>query len=207
MPTRNVVKIYGSGQYYHVYNRGVDKMDIFRSDENYQYFIYLLARSLGREVVKDKSGRAFNNYAELIDLCAYCLMPNHFHMLIYLKENDGITAFMRSVMTAYSGYFNKKYCRKGPLFQSTFLASRITNEGYFWHITRYIHLNPIDIGADWRTYQYSSVAAYLGDDEPWLHSEHFVNTSNEKVAYSRFLADYTDMHNTLKLVKSELAES
>lgn len=206
MPTRNVVKNYGSGYYYHVYNRGVDKMDIFRSDEDYEYFIYLLTRSLGDEILKDRGGRAFSNYAELVDLCAYCLMPNHFHMLIYLKEEQGITALMRSVMTAYSGYFNKKYCRKGPLFQNTFLASRITHESYFWHITRYIHLNPMDIGVDWSTYAYSSVLAYLeGDADSWLHPEHVVRTDTERGVYRKFLLDYTDVHNTLKLVKNELA--
>lgn len=207
MPTRNVVKVYGSDQYYHVYNRGVDKMDIFRSDEDSNYFMYLLKRSLGSEIMKDKSGRAYNNYAEKVELNAFCLMPNHFHLLVYLKEADGLTEFMRSVMTAYSGYFNKKYCRKGPLFQNTFLASRVTRESYFWHITRYIHLNPMDIGQDWREYEYSSVRDYLQEAEnDWVHPERFVTSEVESRRYEKFLEDYTDMHTTLALIKAELAE-
>lgn len=120
MPTRNVVKTYYENGYYHVYNRGVDKMDIFRDEDDFKYFTYLLYRALGKETSRDKNGRSYANFAEVVELCAYCLMPNHFHLLLYLKEREGITALMRSLMTAYSGYFNKKYRRKGPLFQNTF---------------------------------------------------------------------------------------
>lgn len=208
MPTRNVVKVYCAGGYYHVYNRGVDKMDIFRDEQDFRYFIYLLRRALGTEKMRDDSGREYKNFSELVELCAYCLMPNHFHMLLYLKEDEGITSLMRSVMTSYSGYFNAKYRRKGPLFQNTFLASHVTREAYFWHITRYIHLNPADIGEDWRTYEFSSIKSFTGEaTETWLHPEHFVETAEERRQYEKFVDDYLDMHTTLSVIKKQLADA
>ena len=205
MPTKNIVKIYGEGHYYHAYNRGVDRMDIFREPSDYFYFMSLMKRHLSSEQVEDKRGRPVPNYCERVELVAFCLMPNHYHLLFYLKERDGIEKFMRSGMTAYSRYFNTKYHRLGTLFQNHFLAARITNEAYFWHITRYIHLNPTDIGQDWRRYQYSSLPYFLGDRAAeWIHPEHIID--DDRVgAYLDFLADYEDAEQTLSDIKDELA--
>ena len=208
MPTRNIVKEYGEGQYYHVYNRGVAKASIFLEDNDYLYMLSLFKKYLGAEKRFDRFGRAIPCYAEEVDLIAYCLMPNHYHLMVYLKEKGGLVHLMRSVMTAYTMYFNKKYKRVGGLFQNHFLASRITDEAYFWHISRYIHLNPIDIGEDYKTYVYSSIGYFLGDKRAvWLHEEHIVKTTEERVRYSGFLKDYESVHNELDMVKHQLANS
>ncbi len=205
MPKRNLLKQYGEGEFYHLYNRGVAKMDIFRDKNDYEYMLYLLASHLGTTEVIDKKGRQLNNYSEKIDLVAYCLMPNHYHLFVYLKSQDGIEKLMRSVMTRYSMYFNRKYKRVGGLFESRFLASRITGESYFWHISRYIHLNPIELGVDYAQYAFSSVKNYIaGKNDEWLHPE-WVMDIGDSETYRQFLTDYESMHDLQKQIKAELA--
>lgn len=207
MPTKNVVKNYGENQYYHIYNRGVDKMDIFREESDYTFFLYLLKRYLSPGETKDTKGRLLPNYAESVDLIAYCLMPNHFHALVFLKQRDGLERLMRSLMTSYSRYFNRKYRRVGPLFQSRFLASLIAADAYFWHISRYIHLNPIDIGADWRTYPFSSIGYFIGARKAkWINPQQIIEpTPRGRSEYAQFVADYQDMRATLSAIKHDLA--
>jgi REP element-mobilizing transposase RayT len=208
MPKKNIVKIYGADQYYHIYNRGGNKNDIFREPSDYFYFLSLFKRYLSNESDLDSRGRSVSKYNDEVDLVAYCLMPNHFHLLCYLKEQQGIVHLMRSVMTSYTMYFNKKYKRSGKLYEGVFLASRIDNDIYLWQVSRYIHLNPIDIGADFRTYDYSSIDYFVGSKRAdWLHPEKLVETSADKREYLEFVSDYETMHQDLKFLKNVLASS
>jgi len=134
-------------------------------------------------------------------------MPNHFHLLCYLKQPDGIITLMRSVMTAYTMYFNKKYGRTGGLYEGVFLASRITNDAYLWHVTRYIHLNPMDLGRDYRSYPYSSLGYFAGTSHAsWLAANRLVESSKDQTEYLEFVADYETMHQDMKLLKNLLAD-
>ncbi|MBC7943157.1 transposase [Candidatus Saccharibacteria bacterium] len=206
MPKRNRIKIYGSGQYYHLYNRGVDRQNIFQEPGDYFYFLSLLKRHLSDTTATDSYGRAFAKFSEEVELMAFCLMPNHFHILCYLKEPDGIVHLMRSVMTAYSMYFNKKYQRTGGLYEGPFLASRIENEAYLWHVSRYIHLNPLDIGQDFRQYPYSSIAYFAGEKKAdWLRASNLIETDKDVREYLEFVADYETMHKEMKYLKNLLA--
>jgi putative transposase len=206
MPKRNSVKTYGADNYYHVYNRGVNKQDIFLEPEDRFCFLGLLKRHLSSEPETDSHKRQFSKFDEEIELIAFCLMPNHFHMLFYLKEPEGLVHLMRSVMTSYTMYFNKKYRRTGGLYESVFLASRITNDGYLWHVSRYIHLNPMDIGQNFRSYPYSSIDYFVGNKRAnWIHPEKLIQTSEEKVQYLEFVEDYQSMHDDMKLLKNILA--
>lgn len=208
MPTRNRVKIYGEDQFYHVYNRGVNKEDIFKDDADYVYFLSLLKRHLSPGESVDKYGRLIRKYDDKIELVAYCLMPNHYHLLCYLKDPEGLVGLTRSVMTAYTMYFNKKYKRVGPLYQERFLASNITSDFYLWHVSRYIHLNPITIGKNFRTYPYSSIDYYVGKKQSeWLHTERLVEKTEEKAKYLGFVSDYETMHKELDELKRILAAS
>ncbi|MFZ1812040.1 MAG: transposase [Candidatus Saccharimonadales bacterium] len=208
MPTRNIVKEYGEGEYYHAYNRGVAKMDIFKDDEDYAVLLNLFKRYLSPEIVRDAKRCPLPNYRESVDLVVYCLMPNHYHLLLYLKEKQGIEKLMRSVMTAYSGYFNKKYDRVGAIFQNHFLAARIPSDTYLWQVSRYIHLNPLDIGKDPLNYAFSSVAYYRGDKSAdWLRVEHLVETGEEKSQYMRFVTDDATRHYHAHAIKILLANS
>lgn len=208
MPKKNIVKLYGADQYYHIYNRGGNHKDLFLESNDYYYFLSLFKRYLSDEAEFDSSGRPFVKFDNQVELVAFCLMPNHFHILCYLMEPDGIIHLMRSVMTAYTMYFNKKYKNTGKLCESAFLASRIDTEMYLWQVSRYIHLNPIDAGFDFKTYNYSSIAYFDGDKHAsWLHPEKLVETDKDEKEYLEFVSDYQTMHQEMKFLKNILASS
>lgn len=143
------------GEYYHVYNRGVDKRDIFIDDHDHRRFIALLYVSNSTKPVDItthfQEGRAFlelfdrDRGDELVDIIAYCLMPNHFHLLLHEKVEGGITKFMGKLSTAYSMYFNSKNGRTGPLFSGRFKAKHADTDEYLKYLFAYIHLNPIKL--------------------------------------------------------------
>lgn len=206
MPKRNAIKQYGAGEYYHVYNRGASKMDIFREPIDYTFLLSLLKRYLSPGEKTSNSGHSTPNYADKVELIAYCLMPNHYHLFLYLREADGLMGLMRSVMTAYSMYFNRKYKHSGTLFEGRFLASHISSDIYYWQVSRYIHLNPLDIGEDLFNYPYSSVQYFVGDwHASWVHPEHVVE-NHEKERYKRELIDHKDWHKQVHNLRHILAD-
>lgn len=159
MPTRNSRKQYAPDTYYHVYSRGVNKQAIFLDEQDYAVFLGYLKRYLSPSTEKRPHHKPVRSFANEIDLLAFCLMPNHIHLLLYQYDDEkALASMLQRVFTCYSMYFNKKYHRVGPLFQSRYLASRIDNDPYLYHISRYIHRNP----SRWRTYSYSSLDYYLG---------------------------------------------
>ena len=203
MPSKYRIKEYVEGSYYHVFNRGVGKRCIYKDDEDYTVFTRLLARYLVKERPVDSSGREYADLRGQVELNAYCLMPNHFHMLVQLKEHEGMTKLMQGVCTAYTMYFNKKYKRVGPLFQDRFKASKIDNDAYLQHISRYIHLNP----EDYKGWEYSSLKYYLDDSSvSWLTVAPIKSMFNSTQDYSNFLRDYKGYRATLKEIKHELAD-
>ena len=172
MPSRNILKDYLPESYYHVYNRGVAKQHIFLDDFDYQKFTSILKRHLDDKIILNTEGIPYAKYKE-VNLLAYCLMPNHFHMLLYIEENPReMIDLLRSASTAYSMYFNKRYKRVGPLFQSRYKAVRIVDDKHLYHISRYIHLNPIN----YMTWQWSSLQHYLTDyPENWINTQIITN--------------------------------
>lgn len=201
MPIRNTTKQYDAPAYYHIYNRGAGNTPIFLDDQDRTKFLSLFARHLDpHDESKMTDGTVYAKYD--VELIAYCLMGNHFHLLLYQESNpQAITQLMRSVATAYTMYFNRKYKRYGHLFQSIFKASRIVNDAYLLHITRYIHMNP----RNYLRYKWSSLAYYLGRDESlWVHPER-VNDMTPK-QYHEFLASYEGKKVELEVIKSELAD-
>lgn len=167
--------------YYHIYNRGTDKRAIFLDESDYLRFLNLLVICNQKASIRSGrqkwQGRSLPK-APLVDIGAYCLMPNHFHLLIKEKSETGITAFMKKLCTAYAMYFNTKNERSGNLFQGRFRAELADKEGYLNYLFAYIHLNPIKlIESNWKesgikdekravdflnTYQWSSYAFYIG---------------------------------------------
>ena len=193
MPSRNTVREYDAPAYYHVYNRGAGGIAIFRDAQDKRKFLSLLERYL------DDKQTAYPTYS--IELLAYCVMNNHYHLLLFQPDKHSeITNLMKSVSTAYAMYFNFKYKNMGHVFQSVFRASRITDEPYLLHISRYIHLNP----ETYRTYKWSSLPYYLGSEAPkWLHPRRLLDMN--PVNYARFLEDYEDRRKVLKEIKDQLA--
>lgn len=171
MPSKNRVKIYVKNGYYHLYNRGVAKQKIFRNSLDYKVFLKYLKEALTEQKLEKINiyirGRSFQalpkpikNFQKEIELIAYCLMPNHFHFLIKQGNQTSMESFMRSVITRYASYFNKKYDRVGPLFQGRYKAVLVQKDEYLLHLTRYIHLNPEELNKD-LAISYSSYSEYL----------------------------------------------
>ena len=148
------------GKYYHIYNRGTEKRNIFTVKADYDRFLALLYFANGTEPVhienlkrqqKERGSTLLNVLANdvrgepLVDICAYCLMPNHFHLLLHEKTDSGISRFMQKIGNGYTGYFNVRHDRNGALFQGKFKATLVDNDNYLSYLISYIHLNPIKL--------------------------------------------------------------
>ena len=149
-------KPFVNGETYHLFNRGAHKQAIFTSEEDYRRFLVLLYFSNTTERVQlgnllQNQGRSlidlFGEHIDqsLVDIFAYTLMPNHFHLVIRQKVDGGISTFMKKLATAYSMYFNLKYDHSGVLFQGRFKSRHVGNEAYFRYIFSYVHLNSLDL--------------------------------------------------------------
>lgn len=192
------------GEYYHIYNRGVDKRTIFTSTYEYNRFILLLylcntSQPLDiREILSEGSsfGEMFGRKRgePLVSIGAYCLMSNHFHLLVKEITERGITNFMRKVCTAYSAFFNRSHERTGVLFQGRFKAEHVNEDRYFKYMFSYIHLNPVKlIDSRWKKNGIKNrkrARAYL---DSYYHSS-FLDYKGEKRAQSSILsrADFPD---------------
>lgn len=149
------------GEYYHLYNRGNSKQIIFHDVQDHQYFMNLLTimntefRLKTREV-NESSVKGEN----IISVGAYCLMPNHFHLVVKQEKEKGITMFMLKLSTAYAMYYNKKYKRTGSLFEGKFKSKYAGEDSYLKYLFAYVHLNPLKIlDVNWK-----SKAKYLPKD-------------------------------------------
>jgi putative transposase len=204
MPSRNILKQDAPHSFYHVYSRGLNKQQIFRDQADFVKFLRLFERYLSLAESKNEIGISFPNYFNRIELVAFCLMSNHFHLLIYQRQQSAMTQFMRSLLTSYSMYFNKKYKRRGPLFESNYKASLISDDAYLEHITRYIHLNP----RNWDAYEYSSLPYYMQQiSDEWIRPERIISQFDTPYEYLRFLRDYVQHKEMLDILKHELADS
>ncbi len=197
-------KIYLEHTYYHVYNRGINKESIFLDAKDYVVFLNLFKRYLHHEPVHDKKGREYPWLHNDVELLAFCLMPNHFHALIYQEYAEAMTLLFKAITTTYSMYFNKKYHRVGPVFQSRFRASMITNDAYLEHISRYIHLNP----RDYKQWPFSSLPYYLGaQSASWIQPARILAVfDNDTKLYADFVSDYEGQKHMLDELKLELAD-
>lgn len=217
MPAKNSIKKYIENGYYHIYNRGVEKRLIFQDEQDYGVFLsylkeYLTPKDIGslqsqlaspsaswRE--KDKIVKAIhlNNFFDDIKLLSYCLMPNHFHLLINQFQSNSIDLFINSLNTRYVVYFNKKYKRVGPLFQGVYKAVLVETDEQLLYLSNYIHRNPIKRV---RTYineenyiksllkQPSSLPDYLGIRKTqWLNKNtilSFFNSQRTNLSYKKY---------------------
>lgn len=155
------------GEFFHLYNRGNSKQEIFLDEEDYKRFtklLYLCNSNYNinfRDDIVSKHIEAFDfdRGEPLVSIGSWCLMSNHFHLYIYSspkqglgeKEMNNITKFMLKLCTSYSKYFNKKYSRTGKLFEDKFKSVHVKNENQSRYLFSYIHLNPVKlIQKDWK---------------------------------------------------------
>jgi putative transposase len=204
MPSRNIVKEFTEDSYYHVYNRGVEKRVIFLDEQDYTVFLGLIKKYLSGENHNTNNRHAFHTLNKEVQLLAYCLMPNHFHLLFYQTSIDGVSKLMRRLVTGYVMYFNNKYARVGGLFQGTYKASRINADAYLLHISRYIHMNP----QNYSEWPYSSLRYYVRQEPApkWLNSAQILDLFDNNIEeYVEFLKSYEESKQELATLKWQLA--
>lgn len=194
MPYSNLIRQDQQMTYYHVYNRGAGKQVIFHDEQDYLYFSGLFSRYLSSSPQIGKDRMQYPHLALKIELLCYCLMPNHFHMLVYQHEARALAALMRSLTISYSRYYNLRYDRRGVLFETRYKASVIDNDSYLQHISRYIHRNP----PRWKRYPYSSIGAYNnGHEAPeWLQPARVLDLFGSLQEYTAFLEAYQPVLQT-----------
>lgn len=151
-----------SDEYYHVFNRGNNKQIICFDTRDYIRLLFLIIMcqspvaftNMGRQVSYFLKHGTFNLTSKeiqeicstrYVDLVAFVIMPNHFHVLLYAKEEDGITRYMHRIQLAYAKYINTRYDKKGHLFQGPYKAVHISSNAQLLHTSAYIHMNPIEV--------------------------------------------------------------
>lgn len=211
---------------YHIYNRGVEKRNVFSDDRDRFRFVHdlfefndespaaniyyklpnLQSYEVGlRKIKENKEPRKC-----IVGILAFCLMTNHFHLLLRQKTDSGIINFMQKLGTGYTNYFNKKHERVGPLFQGKFKAALVDQESHFIHLPYYIHTNPLDIFAPgWKnsddfdpkraiefleSYRWSSYPDYIG-------KKNFPSVTERKFLMGFFDSPTEYKKNTAKWIK------
>jgi putative transposase len=209
-------------QYYHIFNRGVAKQPVFLDKKAYNRFLLTLSYyrysrlplKLSRLLqlsVKDRTD-LFTHLPKrngaLVEILCCVLMPNHFHLLVKQKRDNGISTFLRRSINSYTRYFNTKNKRNGPLFQGAFKAVRIESEEQLLHVSRYIHLNPLVSyvvkEANFIKYPWSSFQCYIGNNDDKFS---FIDTSaihsyfTSATRYKKFIYDHDDYAKKLESIK------
>ncbi|MBD2462184.1 transposase [Oscillatoria sp. FACHB-1407] len=162
------------GYYYHLYNRGSNRQNIFFERENYLYFLRLLRRYLVEQI---------------IEILAYCLMPNHYHLLVYCKT-ERVTEGMRSLSLAYTKAINCRYNRVGTIFQRQYQATWVDREVYLHHLVQYIHFNPVkaEMVRTPEEWEFSSYRDYAGLRNGTLPQTQMIRELfGSELAYQSFL--------------------
>lgn len=210
MPSRHVIRNFVEDGYYHVFNRGVEKRNIFLADQDYQIFLYYLfiyLKPLEQVLIKypDLPIRLYGkNLSSELNLLGYCLMPNHFHLLIKQKSINAVSKLLKQITNAYTLYFNQKYKRVGGLMQGRFKAVKIERDELLTHISRYIHLNPLVSGLidNLDDYKWSSYKDYLDNNSEGIcHQEIILSYFPSPKAYQQFILDQADYARQLERIK------
>jgi len=197
---------FANGEYYHVYNRGVDRRKIFQDTGDYERFL------LSMEFLNDENDglmlawrdfrrshpRAklldFPLYKQrrcLVDFIVYCLNPNHYHLMLKQKTDRGIERLMHKIGTSYTNYFNTKNERSGSLFQGSFKAAHIKSNAKLLYLSAYINENHAVHGYKNNAWKYSSLSDYLGKIKSGFCKKDVImgNFSNDSKKYADFLKE------------------
>jgi putative transposase len=188
-------RTFSSGEYYHVFNRGTGKMDIFISREDHLFFLTRIKEALFPDIKRGRYNPVIIPEGSF-ELVCYCLMPNHFHLLIKQNGDIPVSKIMNKVCTSYSKYFNKKYDRVGSLFQDQFKAVLIeTNEQLLW-LSVYIHKNPLvaGIASDLKSFEYSSYPDYIGIRAHTLCNKEIITGQISLIDYQKGAESDTEGH-------------
>lgn len=197
------------GEFYHVYNRGVERRVVFPTKEYYRRFIDALSlfnTTLPITIRDFHTGiRSLNKGERLVDVGAFILLPTHFHLLLRPKIDNGLSLFMQKIGAGYTGYFNLKNNRNGVLFQGKYKVKHLNRDNYARYLLAYIPLNALDNSQpNWRedgikdikmakeiltAYPWSSFSSYTYENKfPGIINQDFIkNFFDHPFDYERFI--------------------
>jgi len=211
---------------YHVFNRGIDHRPTFTDKKEFQRAMmvlsfyrfstppvklskfFLLSNERREKILSDLN----NENKKLVEILAFCLMPNHFHLLLKQVENNGISKYLSNLQNSYTRYFNTKNERIGPLFLDQFKAVRIQTDEQLLHVSRYIHLNPLTSYVvknfeKLEDYPWSSLKEYLGTNSiKFCSVEPVLNFFKKTESYKKFLQDQVAYQQELHKIKHLILE-
>ncbi|OGG53674.1 hypothetical protein A3H16_01415 [Candidatus Kaiserbacteria bacterium RIFCSPLOWO2_12_FULL_53_8] len=172
---------------YHALNRGVEKRNLFQNDSDRIRFVHdmyefndtkpagSVYHSFRRGDILDLRNPDIRVRERIVDIHGWCIMGNHYHLLLSEIQEGGLRLFLRKLNVGYANYFNEKYKRVGTLFQGRTKRIRIDSDAYFLHILHYIHLNPLDFlksAEHWRTLEVKNAKQALGHLEKYRWSSY-----------------------------------
>ena len=186
MPNQNISKVNITDNYYHVYTLDNSDQQIFLEESDYWFFFSIVEKFLSKVDPPNQLSNINHNQNGLVEVLVYCMMPNHFHLILYHNNLGAIKKLMNGILKSYGRYFNEKYNNKSQLFSSSFIISRILTDECLLNISRHVHLNPVN----WIDYPYSSLRAYLYDDAPcWINKKRISKLYGSTFEYFTFLKD------------------
>ena len=208
-----------TGQIYHVFNRGIDRRVTFSGAKEYQRAVqtcdfYSHARppvklsrylSLGQEK-QNEIISMLRTKETLVSIICYCLMPNHFHLLLKQESENGISKFLSNLQNSYTKFYNTKHNRNGPLFMDQFKAVIIETEEQLIHVARYIHLNPftgyvVKKLTDLESYPWSSLPTCLDPNSSATKNNLIMSYFSSKLSYKEFVFNQGDYQRKLKRIE------
>lgn len=223
MPTnRNF--IFANDHIYHVFNRGIEKRPTFtnrrefiRAYETLKYYRFAdLPIRLSKFLILKKEDKvrfesSLNSKNTLVEVIAFCFMPNHFHFLLRQNQDRGISKFMANFQNSYSKYFNTKHERVGPLLQGLFKAVLVEDDEQLIHLSRYIHLNPVTSYLikvdDLNNYEWSSLPEYLDLKQgEFVAKDVVLDFFKSKEQYKKFVLDQVEYARKLETLKHLIIE-
>lgn len=199
-----------NGEFYHLYTRGIEKQQTFFDKRDYSHFIkslfYYNIQNPKPKFSIYRNSKLFqvDTSKKIAEIICYCLMPNHFHLLVKQLQDGGISELMRKLLLSITKYRNTKYNRKGSLFQVPFKAVLIESEEQLLHVSRYIHLNPFVsmLIKDLKSYTWSSYLDYIGlNNNPAIKKEEILNFFKSPQDYEKFVLNYADYGMQLEKIK------
>lgn len=209
MPPRKI--ILATRETYHVFNRSLRRAPLFTNKQEFGLFL-----KAGRYYLQPNPPVKFSIYrrqpnkykpdftGSLVKVVAYCLMPDHFHLILTQMEDTGIKTFIHRLANSYSHYFNLKHEQKGPVFESAFKAVRVEDQEQLTHLSRYIHLNPVTnfLVEDPIEYDHSSYKIYLGKETTdFVDNAAVMANFSSSADYKKFVLDQKDYQRELERIK------
>lgn len=199
--------------YHHVYNRGTDKRNIFKSKKDIERFLvcmklFLYSKPVGsvRDAIKLTDFGRLERGEKIVSIVEYCLNPNHFHLVLKQEAEGGISEFMKRLQGGYTKYFNEKYKRSGVLFQGKFKSSYIEKEGYFELILAYVMWNYKihNITIDKTSLIYSSEREYEDSNFDIIDEKEGLNLLDMFGDYKKFYKKSDEVISILKSRREDL---